>query len=358
MTVWCLSFLLAFAAPAQAGLESAIEQTREAVHAVMAENSIPAISLSVALDGDVVYSESFGWASIADSIRATPETCFGIGSVTKSLTLALVQCLVDQGELDWDAPIETWLEDFPHAGRGMTLRHIGVHQSGLDDGWSNSLRFTRDHYTTDEAYREVVNPSLQFDPGTRSEYATGSFTVIARVVEQVTGDPFEEVLRREVLANAGMVSTGPLDPCAPGADVARFYDPRSSGLVEVEVDPAYKRAGAGYVSTAEDLVRFGVRLAAGDICRTDELFTAHSTSSGEQTDFGLGWRVAEDEGHRVVYQPGGGPGISCYLVVYPDDGMVFAILCNETAGPVGGRIMGAATGSFLALADPDPGRDR
>ena len=240
----------------------------------------------------------------------------------------------------------------------MTLRQIGVHQSGLDDGWSNSLRFTRDHYTTDEAYREVADPPLRFDPGSKADYATGSFTVIARVVEQVTGDPFEEVLQREILDTTGMVSTDPLDPCSPVEDVARFYDPRSTGLVDVEVDPSYKRAGAGYVSTAEDLARFGVQLASGRICRTDQLFVAHSTSSGEETNFGLGWRVAEDEGRRVVYQPGGGPGISCYLVVYPDDAVVFSILCNETSGPVGGRIMGAATGSFLALADPESGRDR
>jgi CubicO group peptidase (beta-lactamase class C family) len=353
-----LTLLVALCASAGTDLDSAIQRTQEAVHTTMQTNTVPGISLAVGFHGEIVYSEAFGWASVADSVRATPRTRFGIGSVTKSLTLALVQSLVDQGVMDWDAPIETWLEDFPHAGRGMTLRHIGVHQSGIDDSWASSLRFTRDHYTTDRAYRNVVEPPLQFDPGSRSDYATGSFTVIAQVVEQVTGEAFEAVLEREILTPAGMQDTVPLDLCQSANDVTRFYDPRPTGLVDVEADPSYKRAGAGYVATADDLVRFGIRLANGEICRTDELFRAHSTSTGEQTDFGLGWRVTQDEGHRVVYQPGGGPGISCYLVVYPDDGLVFAVLCNETAGPVGGRIMDAATGSFLALTDRGVGRDR
>jgi CubicO group peptidase (beta-lactamase class C family) len=90
-----------------------------------------------------VWSEAFGQADRAAGVEATPATLFGIGSFTKSLTMALGARLVDQGRLDLDAPVERYLPGCLHAGRGVTTRLVAAHLSGLGDDFASANRTGR-----------------------------------------------------------------------------------------------------------------------------------------------------------------------------------------------------------------------
>ena len=93
---------------------------------------------------------------MADLAACTPagaETRFGIGSISKTLTLAAALALVDAGKLDLDAPVERYLPGFPHAGQGVTVRRIGAHQSGIADDFANDHYYSIEHFELDSAYR-------------------------------------------------------------------------------------------------------------------------------------------------------------------------------------------------------------
>jgi len=77
-------------------------------------------------DGEVVWSEGFGWADIEQQVAVTPLTRFRIGSVSKSLTAAAVARLVQQGKLDVDAPVQRYVPTFPDKGVVITTREVGV----------------------------------------------------------------------------------------------------------------------------------------------------------------------------------------------------------------------------------------
>jgi serine beta-lactamase-like protein LACTB len=98
---------------------------------MMASARVPGLGVAVAVDGKVVWAEGFGLADLERGVPVTRRTKFGLGSVTKSLTMALAARLHEEKVLDLDAPLERYLPDFPHRGKGITTRLIGCHLSGL-----------------------------------------------------------------------------------------------------------------------------------------------------------------------------------------------------------------------------------
>ncbi|HUF47898.1 MAG TPA: serine hydrolase domain-containing protein [Vicinamibacterales bacterium] len=165
----------------------------------------PGVAVAVAIDGRIVWTEGFGFANLELQVPATAETMFGIGSISKSLTVTATARLADRGLIDLDAPIERDVPDFPQAGRGVTIRRIAVHQSGLSD------QFATDHYETTRNFPTVTSAdeamrgaALEYAPGTKSVYATGVFTFLGRALEGATGKPYLEVMRDEVFGPAGL----------------------------------------------------------------------------------------------------------------------------------------------------------
>jgi serine beta-lactamase-like protein LACTB, mitochondrial len=99
------------------------------------------------------------------------------------------------------------------------------------------------------------------------------------------------------------------------------------------VDNTYKWPSGGFVSTAEDLARFGDRLLRGQLLRPETvelLWTSMHTADGKPTEYGIGWTVERDSvGRRRVRHSGGSVGGTAHLIVYPDDGLVVAVLVNS-----------------------------
>ncbi|MBL8112295.1 MAG: beta-lactamase family protein [Acidobacteria bacterium] len=340
-------------------------RARAALTARLAKDDIPALSVAVGLRGKIVYSEAFGHADRESRKAATTATRFGIGSITKALTMALAGRLIDQGRLDLDAPVERYLPEFPYAGRGITTRLVAGHLSGLGDDFANANRLTTKHYDTAQALSEILEQPPTGPAGAEHAYGTGTYTVIAAVIEKVSGEPFERAMRRHVLDPLKMTSTVPNDPRAPMPARATFYETDSANrpVRAPRYDPSHKLAGAGYLSTAEDLVRFGSALLSPGFLSAstlEQLFTPLKTSSGTDTGVGLGFRIGaeawpgmgwtigpDDSRRRIVHQPGGGPGISSWLVIDRDARLVAVVLANKTSANVGGKAFDEMLEAFL-----------
>jgi len=368
MRALCAVLSLAVLAPGPADAldarSRAAEAAREALRGRLQRDDIPAMSAAVAARGRIVWSEAFGHADRESVVPATPATRFGIGSITKSLTMALAARLVEQGKLDLDAPVERYLPGFPLAGRGITTRLVGGHLSGLGDSFANANRLTTRHYDTREALAEIVKEPPRGPAGAEHFYATGPYTVIAAVIEVVSGERLAAAMRRHVLDPLGMPSTVPNDPRHPVAHRATFYeaDAEDKPVRAPSYDPSHKLAGAGYLSTAEDLVRFGSALLEPGFLTADtleQLFTPLRTGAGADTGVGLGFRIGQeawpgagwmigpdDQKRRIVHQPGGGPGISAWLVIDHDAKLVAAVLSNKTSANVGGKAFDAVLEAF------------
>lgn len=115
-------------------IEGAVEQSRIRIREVHRESAAPGVQTAVALDGDLVWTEGFGWRDLELRLPVDEQTRFGIGSITKTMTMAVCARLADRAHLAWDEPIESCFDGFPHEGAGITVRRIGAHLSGMGDG--------------------------------------------------------------------------------------------------------------------------------------------------------------------------------------------------------------------------------
>ena len=337
--------------------EAAIREGRDAMTQLVARGQAPGVGVAVMIGGQLVWTEGFGFASLEHRVPVSPDTRFGLGSISKTLTMAAAMRLVDKGLLDLDAPVETYLPDFPHRGRGISVRRIAAHQSGLSDAFATQhYQTTRDFPTLDPAYQEIKKAPIEFPPGTKTVYATGLFTIIGRVLEAVSKTDYRTLMAREVFA--------PLT-ITPFVNDARTIIPNRSGYyanregggfdVAPAVNPTHKLPGAGWVATAADVARLGAALLKpaflSDRARA-EMFRPVPLADGTATEWALGLQVGRDTHGQVLHIPGGGLGISGWLFVHPDAGVVIALLSNVNTSPVGGRAYRRIADAFISAARP------
>jgi serine beta-lactamase-like protein LACTB, mitochondrial len=316
-----------------------IADSRAMLARAIRNGAAPGLAVAVAIGGRVVWAEGFGYADGGRQVPVTADTRFGIGSISKTLTVAGALTLVDAGLLAIDAPLEAYLPDFPHPGRGVTLRRVAAHQSGLSDGFAAREYYSVRRYPDLESvYRELRRERLVYEPGTRTEYATGLFTLIGRAMERVADAPFPEILRDRVFRPAAMARTLPRDARYPPAGSSAFFIPGDGGFRAAPLaDPSHKLPGAGFLSTAADLARFGSALLRPGVLSDSarrEMFTPVPLADGTPTSFALGFQARREDGHRLLLQPGGGIGIAGWLALYPEDDLVVAILANATGAPL------------------------
>ena len=301
---------------------------------------IPGLQVAVAVGGTLVWSEAFGYADLAREVPVTAETQFRIGSVSKPLTAAAVALLYEQGKLDLDAPVQRYVPSFPDKGYPITTRQLAGHLAGIRHYRGDEFLRNRHFDTVLEGLAIFQGDSLLFPPGTKFSYSSYGWNLISAVVEGAAGQDFLTYMSRNVLRPLGLTHTAPdrVDSLIPNR--TRFYERGAdSGFVPAPpVDNSYKWAGGGFLSTAEDLVKFGSALLEPGFLKPttlELLFTSQKTGAGEPTGYGVGWFVATDgRGHRWVSHGGGSVGGTTAFGVDRDSRVVVAITSNLTGAPL------------------------
>jgi CubicO group peptidase (beta-lactamase class C family) len=288
----------------------------------------------VAVDGQIVWSEAFGYADLEAKRQATPATQFRIGSVSKPLTAFAVAQLYESRKLDLDAPVQRYVPSFPDKGRTITTRQLAGHLAGIRHYRGNEFLLNQRYATVTAGLAIFQNDSLLSPPGARYSYSSYGFNLISAVVEGAAGEEFLSYMSRHVFQPLGMTSTAADKNDSLIPNRTRFYERTEAGrfVPSPIVDNSYKWAGGGFLSTAEDLVRFGSahlkpgHLKAGTL---ELLFTPQRTTSGETMTYGIGWRIDVDSlGHRLVQHGGGSVGGTAAFAVDRDSRVVTALVTN------------------------------
>ncbi|HRE46294.1 MAG TPA: serine hydrolase domain-containing protein [Aggregatilineales bacterium] len=198
---------LAFTAlPTPARAETNTVAIDQAVNALMERYRVPGLGMALLKDGEVVYVQGYGYRDAAAKAPVTAETVFGIGSVSKSFTAMGIMQLVDQGKLDLDAPVTTYLPNFalanPEYTPLLTTRHLISHTSGLpraDEQWINSVPATRQAAV---AAMKEITPTAK--PGEVWQYCNQNHVAAGFILERITGMAWEDYTRKAIFAPLGM----------------------------------------------------------------------------------------------------------------------------------------------------------
>jgi CubicO group peptidase (beta-lactamase class C family) len=286
----------------------------------------------------VVYSAALGLADVERRIPIGPRTAFDIASVSKQFTAALAMMLHEEGRLDYDAPVVRFLPELSRFGDRMTVRHLLTHTSGLPDYYEALARSRGDGgwVSNREALDYLARQGAPvFPPGDRFQYSDAGYEMLALVLEKVAGEPFGGLLRRRIFEPLGMNDTRLRDrPDVVVPNRARGYTLRREGFVAEGRHPMDCLVGSGAINTTiDDLFRWDQALASERLVRRatfEEALRPMRLNDGTDSDYGFGWFLREDHGHRRLEHPGSWQGFQAFIARYPDDRFTVVLLANRS----------------------------
>jgi len=297
----------------------------------------PQHDMTVAVDGKIMYSEGFGYADLEERVPVWPTTKFRIGSISKPLTATALMQLVEAGKLDLDAPVQKYVPSFPDKGAVITTRMLAGHLAGIRHYQGDEFNIQRHYANVLDGVKIFEKDPLVSPPGTKFNYSSYGYNLLSAVVESASGENFLAYMQKHVFEAMGLAHTAADQNTQIVEQRSRFYEKEKDGTLENApyVDNSYKWAGGGFLSTSEDLVRFGSMLLQPGFLKADSLkllFTSQKTKSGEETGYGMGWGITKSPSGRVVYEHSGGSiGGSSQLMVYPETHVVVALVTNLTS---------------------------
>jgi D-alanyl-D-alanine carboxypeptidase len=304
------------------------DRVQEQVDAMKGPNAFSGAIL-IAHNGKIVLEHAWGVADESNDIRNTVDTQFCIGSMNKMFTAVAILQLVVQGKLALDKPIATYWPDYPNhdlASR-VTIRELLTHTGGTGDIFTPEYEAHREETRTLADYVKLFgNRAVAFEPGSRSEYSNYGFILLGRIVELVSGEPYQHYVQEHIYQPAGMMHTDLRPKAEQRNGRAVGYIRGKSGLVpNTDGMPWSGTSAGGAYSTVRDLFLFAEALQSGKLLGPELLRAA--TQSGPRTpDYGMGFYVLPDGGYG---HGGGAPGINGELHILPHDGYVLVALANR-----------------------------
>jgi CubicO group peptidase (beta-lactamase class C family) len=349
---------------------------------LIGRSQIPAAAVALARDGEVVYERGFGHRDAAGSLPVTPDTRFGLGSVTKSFPALAIAQLDEAGKLSTSDPVARWLPELtfprdPGRAREVAIHHFLTHTSGIppepallharaasicaDPDFPRlhppPLGVPADVYDLERiaTYEELMALMARQGwaalgpPGRVLSYSNEGYVLLAAIVERASDRPFPEYLQAHVLDPLGMTRTGlytsetaPLEP-----EVVPFGLDSRDGKQEVFASPAWWDQGkmfgnGGLKSTTRDLLRYLEIYRTGGVSHSRRVLSAAGVARmtaphapiATGGHYGYGLQVGEAPGGlRTVGHGGGNKGVATQVVVVPERGLTAVALTNLANAP-------------------------
>jgi CubicO group peptidase (beta-lactamase class C family) len=332
--VVCVCFAVAMG-QAQTGVPASLRVDVERItNEAMRAQQIPAVTVAIATGQGIVYSGAFGMADLENAVPATTDTMIRTGSLAKPISAAAAMTLADSGRLDLDAPVQKYCPPFPLKQWPVSTRELLSHTSGIRHYKEGEVENTRRYRWMSDGFSIFANDPLLFEPGTGYSYSTYGYTVLGCVIEGASHQGFGEYVAGHVLKPAAMMHTFIDDALEIVPHRARGYQ-KMSGKVKNAglMDSSYKIPGGGYVTSAEDLIRFAEALIDGKIVKPNTLSemwtpTRIKDSGGKASSYGLGFGILALDGGLYVAHTGDQQGTSAILVIIPGRHFAAAALAN------------------------------
>jgi serine beta-lactamase-like protein LACTB, mitochondrial len=362
------AFAVTFACPCRA---VSLALTPKQIHAIealirktMTDRHAPGSTFAIGLGDNIAWVQGFGLADVENGVRATPDTAYRTASIGKSMTAAAAMKLVENGQLDLDAPIQKYCPRFPQKPWPITPRDLISHTSGIRHyGGPNEQAelFNTKHYDhVSDAIDIFKDDPLQQQPGADMLYSTWGYVTLGCVLEGASGEEYKALMRRLVFDPAGMMHTRDDDPAAIVPHRARGYIIEDGMLHNSRaVDMSSKMAAGGWVTTVPDLVRFMQAWMDGKLLSQAGM-TAMLTPyklprhGGTVDGFGMGWFLDDYHGMRAGLYGGGTPQVSGIIFFVPEKRLAVAGIFNLEDIPGKTRIALAEAIADVVLGEKTP----
>lgn len=304
----------------------------------LVKDHVSSLAVAVAQDGQLLWTQEFGWADQERNRLATKQTMYAIASVTKPLTATALMILTERGKIDLDRSINDYLGNLPlpvrvKNARPPTVRELANHTAGLPMHYQ--FYYTDQNVVcptvaeTISRYGQIIAP-----PGERFAYSNLGYAILGYIIEQVTGVSYDEFVQREVCLPLGMAHTTVTVGLEHQPWLALRYDALGQRLPWYEVDTP---GASAIFASVSDLVRFGLFHLQTPLPDQKPILSAMTLDEMQSSritfapgrGYGLGWWTNADVyGYHTVSHAGSMDGASASLWLIPSERVVVATAAN------------------------------
>lgn len=300
------------------------------------KNYAPGCAVLIAKKGEVLLEKAYGTANLELNVPMKPEMVFRIGSITKQFTATAILQLVDKGQIALTDSIQKFVKNFHFKGKTITVENLLTHTSGIkayeeiDVKIPNAMRIEFSPKTVIDSLDKL---SLAFEPNTKYNYCNSNYFLLGYIIEQVSGKPYPQYLKENILDPAGLTSTfyeNTAEIKLNRANGYSFSDGKYWNADFISMSLVY---GAGALrSTVSDLYKWHQALYEGKLLKKETFLKAiqpYKLADGKQIEYCYGFFNKTENGINSIGHGGAIDGFRAIEMYYPGKDIFIALLCNS-----------------------------
>lgn len=307
-------------------------------------------SVLIIKDGKTLLDKGYGFSNVEENIPNKTNTIFQIGSITKQFTAAVILKLQEENKINVDDKLSKYFPGYPN-GDSITIEHLLTHTSGIYS-YTNDREFMSSKITLPHSRQQMIslfkNKPLHFTPGTKWRYSNSGYLLLGYIIEDVTGLPYEQAVRKYIFNPLKMQSSGfdytKLNNQQKATGYSQLVDEMNTPAPSIDSTISFA-SGSIYTTTA-DLYKFQQGMQTHAIISKS---TLEKASTPFKNNYGYGFEIDSIAGKKIIGHSGSIHGFVSNLVWVPGENTV-VILLNNVTSPHLGKI----THSIISLLYDQP----
>ena len=284
-------------------------------------------SVAVSKNGEIIYIKSIGFADIENKVKATENSKYRIGSISKSFTTVLILKAVEQKKLNTNQTIDKWFPTIKNAKK-ITVNHLLSHRSGIHNFTDDKdyLTWNTQPKTEKEMIEIIAKGGSDFNPDSKAEYSNSNFVLLTYILEKTFTKSYSDLLQEFIVKPIGLKNTYVFGKINPSNNECKSYIFSGSWKTETETDFTVPLGAGAITSTPSDLTKFADALFSGKLLTNESLEIMKTIKDG----YGIGlfqipFYKSVGYGHT-----GGIDGFSSIYSYFSDDKISYALISNGT----------------------------
>jgi CubicO group peptidase (beta-lactamase class C family) len=284
-------------------------------------------SVAVSKNGEIIYIKSIGFADVENKVKATENSKYRIGSISKSFTTVLILKAVEQKKLNTNQTIDKWFPTIKNAKK-ITVNHLLSHRSGIHNFTDDKdyLTWNTQPKTEKEMIEIIAKGGSDFNPDSKAEYSNSNFVLLTYILEKTFTKSYSDLLQEFIVKPIGLKNTYVFGKINPSNNECKSYSFSGSWKTETETDFTVPLGAGAITSTPSDLTKFADALFSGKLLTNESLEIMKTIKDG----YGIGlfqipFYKSVGYGHT-----GGIDGFSSVYSYFSDDKISYALISNGT----------------------------
>ena len=284
-------------------------------------------SVAVSKNGEIIYTKSIGFADVENKVKATENSKYRIGSISKSFTTVLILKAVEQKKLNTNQTIDKWFPTIKNAKK-ITVNHLLSHRSGIHNFTDDKdyLTWNTQPKTEKEMIEIIAKGGSDFNPDSKAEYSNSNFVLLTYILEKTFTKSYSDLLQEFIVKPIGLKNTYVFGKINPSNNECKSYSFSGTWKLETETDFTIPLGAGAINSTPSDLTKFADALFSGKLLTNESLEIMKTIKDG----YGIGlfqipFYKSVGYGHT-----GGIDGFSSVYSYFSDNKISYALISNGT----------------------------